>query len=95
MAELSTMNTTERWKSIEIDRQLRYGRSHPVLTGVYDNWLLQKEYHPVLRGNEIKEYYQLSASADSISRIIRMMQCNTVISFSLMKAVYMHGRKKN
>ena len=31
---------------------------HPVLEGVYENWILNKEYHPVLRGNEIKEYYQ-------------------------------------
>ena len=32
---------------------------HPVLEGIFDNWILQCEYHPVLRGNEIKEYYQL------------------------------------
>src|SRR5262249_14708237 len=32
---------------------------HKVLDDVYENWLLQKEYHAELRGNEIKEYYQV------------------------------------
>ena len=32
---------------------------HPVLEGIFESWILQHEYHPVLRGNEIKEYYQL------------------------------------
>ncbi len=58
IAELSTMNTTGEGDSIEILGRLKM-EGHPVLAGVYDNWLLQKEYHPVLRGNEIKEYYQL------------------------------------
>jgi len=58
VAELSTMNTTEQGDSIEIIGKLKLA-GHSVLEGVYDNWILQKEYHPVLRGNEIKEYYQL------------------------------------
>ena len=58
MAELSTMNTTEKGDSIEIIGKLKM-EGHPVLEGVFDNWILQHEYHPVLRGNEIKEYYQL------------------------------------
>jgi signal transduction histidine kinase/DNA-directed RNA polymerase subunit N (RpoN/RPB10) len=58
IAELSTMNTTEQGDSIEIIGTIKM-QGHPVLEGVYDNWLLQKEYHPVLRGNEIKEYYRL------------------------------------
>ncbi|HUZ61775.1 MAG TPA: hypothetical protein VMU83_23555, partial [Hanamia sp.] len=57
-AELSTMNTTELGESIEIIGKLKM-EGHPVLEGVYDNWVLQKEYHPVLRGDEIKQYYQL------------------------------------
>ncbi|HEY5463040.1 MAG TPA: ATP-binding protein [Hanamia sp.] len=56
--ELSTMNTTEQGESIEIIGKLKLA-GHPVLEGIYDNWILQKEYHPVLRGNEIKEYYKL------------------------------------
>ena len=58
ITEVSTTNTIEGGNSVEIIGKIKmYG--HPVLEAVYDNWLLQKEYHPVLRGNEIKEYYQL------------------------------------
>jgi hypothetical protein len=52
------MNTTEGGDSIESVGTLKL-TGHPVLEGIYDHWLLQKEYHPVLRGIEIKEYYQL------------------------------------
>ena len=58
MAELSTVNTTEQGDSVEIIGKLKM-EGHPVLEGIFDNWILQCEYHPVLRGNEIKEYYQL------------------------------------
>jgi hypothetical protein len=58
IAELSTMNTIEHGNSIEIIGILKM-EGHWVLDGVYDNWILQKEFHPVLRGNEIKEYNQL------------------------------------
>ena len=58
VAELSTMNTTEHGNSIEIIGKLKMEK-HWVLDGVFDNWCLQKEYHPVLRGNEIKEYNQI------------------------------------
>ncbi len=58
IAELSTMNTMEQGNSIEIIGKLKM-EGHWVLDGVYDNWCLQKEFHPVLRGNEIKEYNQI------------------------------------
>ncbi len=58
MAELSSMNTTENGISVEAIGTFELA-GHPVLAGVYSNWLAQKEYHPILRGNEIKEYYQL------------------------------------
>ena len=32
---------------------------HPVLNKVYEGWLTATEYYPVLRGNEIKAYYQV------------------------------------
>jgi len=58
LAELTTMNTTEEGDSIEVMGQIKmYG--HPVLDCVFENWLIQKEYHAVLRGNEIKEYYKV------------------------------------
>jgi signal transduction histidine kinase/ketosteroid isomerase-like protein len=57
-AELSSMNTTEDGVSVEVIGKFILA-DHPVLEGIYDHWLEKKEYHPVLRGNEIKEYYQL------------------------------------
>ncbi len=32
---------------------------HPILEEVYNRWKRQKEYHPVLKGMEIKEYYNV------------------------------------
>jgi hypothetical protein len=57
-AEISTMNATADGEGIELVGNLDL-RRHPVLTGVYNNWLTKTEYHPILRGNEIKEYYQI------------------------------------
>ncbi len=58
LAELSTMNTTEEGASLELIGRVKL-TDHPVLEGIYDNWLRQEEYHPVLKGNDIKEYYKL------------------------------------
>jgi signal transduction histidine kinase len=58
MAELTTMNTTGEGDSIEIIGKIKM-TGHPVLDGVFESWLVQKEYHAVLRGNQIKEYYQV------------------------------------
>ena len=58
MAELTTMNTTEEGDSIEVVGQIKMA-GHPVLDNVFENWLIQKEYQTVLRGNQIKEYYQI------------------------------------
>ncbi|MCB0742330.1 MAG: SpoIIE family protein phosphatase [Ignavibacteriae bacterium] len=32
---------------------------HPILEKIFETWLLQEEYHPVLRGNEIADYYRV------------------------------------
>jgi len=58
IAELSAMATTDQGESIEIIGTLKL-EGHPVLEGIYDNWSMQQEYHPVLRGSEIKDYYKL------------------------------------
>ena len=58
VAELTTMNTTEQGDSIEVIGKIKMA-GHPVLDGVFENWLVQKEYHAVLRGNQIKEYYKV------------------------------------
>ena len=56
--ELSTMNAIGQGDSIEIIGKLRLS-GHPVLDAIYENWLAHTEYHPILRGTEIKTYYQL------------------------------------
>jgi hypothetical protein len=58
MAEISTMNASADGEGIEMVGNLDL-KTHPVLTSVYNNWLTKTEYHPVLRGHEIKEYYQI------------------------------------
>ncbi|HLO82257.1 MAG TPA: ATP-binding protein [Chitinophagaceae bacterium] len=57
-AELSTMNTTEEGNIVEVIGRIKM-IDHPILEAVYDHWINQQEYHPVLRGNEINEYYKL------------------------------------
>ncbi len=42
MAELTTMNTTGEGDSIEIIGKIKMA-GHPVLDGVFENWLVQKE----------------------------------------------------
>ncbi len=58
IGELFTWNTTETGESLELVGRMNM-EGHPVLVNVYEHWLTQTEYHPVLRGNEIKEYYQV------------------------------------
>ncbi|WP_336517112.1 ATP-binding protein [Pollutibacter soli] len=58
IGELYTWNTTEKGESLELLGKLRL-EGHPVLEGVYNGWLAQKEFFPVLRGNEIKSYYSV------------------------------------
>jgi signal transduction histidine kinase len=58
IGEMFTWNTTESGESLELVGRLKM-EGHPVLENVYQHWITQTEYHPVLRGNEIKEYYQV------------------------------------
>jgi signal transduction histidine kinase len=58
MAEISTMNTTEEGEAMEVIGKLLL-KGHLVLEGIYDHFVTQQEYRPVLKGNQIKEYYQL------------------------------------
>ena len=56
--ELFTWNTTEHGESLElVGRLLMEG--HPVLEKVYEGWITQTDYYPVLRGKEISEYYNV------------------------------------
>ena len=61
IAELIGMVINDQGEAKEIAGKLTL-TDHPVLENVYDCWVGQKDYYPVLRGNEIKEYYQLVGS---------------------------------
>jgi signal transduction histidine kinase len=58
IGELFTWNTTESGESLELVGKLKMA-GHPVLNEVYEHWQSQTEYHPVLKGNEISEYYKV------------------------------------
>jgi signal transduction histidine kinase len=49
-------NQEKEGKKIVGDLKLE---GHPVLDQIFQHWKLQKDYFPVLRGKEIKEYYQV------------------------------------
>jgi signal transduction histidine kinase len=55
--EISVINTTEQGDSIETIGKVDL-TGHPVKEAVYDHWLSQQDYFPVLKGNQIKEYYE-------------------------------------
>lgn len=57
-ADITTMSTTEQGNSLEASGKLKL-TGHPVLEKVYDNWILQKEYHPVLHGKDIQQFYKI------------------------------------
>jgi signal transduction histidine kinase len=58
IGEMFTWNTTEQGEGFELAGRLKM-EGHNVLNNIYENWLKQREYHPVLGGDEIKEYYKV------------------------------------
>ncbi|MGN6194916.1 MAG: GAF domain-containing sensor histidine kinase [Ginsengibacter sp.] len=58
IGELYTWYTTEKGQSLELVGRLKM-EGHPVLNKIYEGWSTQTEYHPVLRGDEIKEYNKI------------------------------------
>ncbi len=57
MAELTTVSRTKQGELVDVSGTIDT-REHPLLINTYTNWLIQKEYRHVLRGNEIKAYYE-------------------------------------
>lgn len=55
---LTTTSITKDGKIKEVAGELKQ-TGHPVLDGIFDNWKLQKEYYPVLHGNDINKYYSI------------------------------------
>ena len=56
--DLIFTSSTEEGKDIKITGTLNLG-GHPVLDSVFDHWIKQKEYHPVLKGRQLKQYYRV------------------------------------
>lgn len=55
---LTTTTSSQQGDSFEVIGKIKQ-TGHPVLDGIFDHWRLQKEYHPVLKGNDIKAYYDV------------------------------------
>jgi signal transduction histidine kinase len=58
MANVTFTTLTEAGETKKITGKLSL-TGHTLLEGVYNHWKAQKEFHPVLRGDEIKAYYQV------------------------------------
>ena len=55
---LTTTTSSQQGDSFEVIGKIKQ-TGHPVLDGIFENWKLQKEYHPVLEGEDIKAYYDV------------------------------------
>ncbi|MBI1342041.1 MAG: hypothetical protein GC171_03795 [Terrimonas sp.] len=57
IADLTLTTSTEKNERKKMTGKLTLA-GHPVLDGVFTHWQQQKEFYPILKGNEIKEYYR-------------------------------------
>ena len=55
---LTTTTSSQQGESFRVIGKVKQ-TGHPVLDGIFDHWKLQKEYHPVLQGEDIKAYYNV------------------------------------
>jgi len=55
---LTTTTSSQQGDSFEVIGKVKQ-TGHPVLDGIFENWKLQKEYHPILQGDDIKAYYSV------------------------------------
>ena len=55
--DVTVTSATEKGEDIKLTGKLTLG-GHPILDKVYEALQLQAEYFPILRGEEISEYYQ-------------------------------------
>ncbi|MGB3074569.1 MAG: hypothetical protein WBB36_04580, partial [Chitinophagales bacterium] len=56
---LTTTTYSQQGDTFQIIGKLKQ-EGHPVLEGIYDHWKLQQEYFPVLSGDDIKAYYEVT-----------------------------------
>ncbi len=57
ICELTTVSKPAEGDLVEVQGKVDMA-AYPIFKELYENWLIQKEFRYVLRGNEIKEYYQ-------------------------------------
>ena len=55
---LTTTSNTINGESSEV-RGALHQEGHPVLDGIFEHWKLQKEFYPVLQGEDIGRYYEI------------------------------------
>jgi len=55
---LTTTSNTVDGESSEVRGTLQQ-EGHPVLDGIFEHWKLQKEFYPVLQGDDIRRYYEI------------------------------------
>jgi ketosteroid isomerase-like protein len=55
---LTTTTSSQQGESFRVIGKVKQ-TGHPVLDGIFDHWKLQKEYHPILEGEDIKAYYKV------------------------------------
>jgi ketosteroid isomerase-like protein len=55
---LTTTTSSQQGESFQVIGKVKQ-TGHPVLDGIFDHWKLQKEYHPVVEGEDIKAYYNV------------------------------------
>ncbi|MCH8125428.1 hypothetical protein IIC38_05650 [candidate division KSB1 bacterium] len=58
VVELLTTSATKEDHALELVGTVKL-KGHYVLESVFEYWKVQKEYHPVLKGNSLKKYYEL------------------------------------
>jgi len=58
---LTTTTYADQGESVNVAGKLKQ-TGHPVLDGIFDHWVSQEEYHPVLKGADIKAYYDVIQS---------------------------------
>ena len=55
---LTTTTSSQQGESFQVIGKVKQ-TGHPVLDGIFDHWILQQEYHPVLEGDDLKAYYDV------------------------------------
>ncbi len=83
-------------------------QDHPVLSEIYDSWLRNEDYFPVLKGELLKTYYEQILSSFAVPGSHYQKTCRTmplviripamnnmVISSLFLKEVFMAGQKNH